>query len=104
MTVDLGGWLVDDAEGESDPYSIPVGTALEPGAFLVLYGQRTGLVLEDGGDEVRLLKPDGTLADVVVFGTLGGNVSYNRDKARWYASQLPSPGAPNVPMPPGLRW
>lgn len=54
-SIDLSNWFLDDAEGESDPYQIPDGTVLEPGAFLVLYQQETGIVLGDGGDTARLL-------------------------------------------------
>jgi hypothetical protein len=100
-TVDLGGWLLDDAESDSSPYALPAGTILEPGAFLVLYRQETGIVLDDGGDTVRLLDPSGQVADAVTFGEVGAGASYNRsDSGDWYIALLPSPGAPNVaPVP-----
>jgi hypothetical protein len=36
---------------------------LRPGERYVFYGSETGLLLGDGGDGVRLLKPNGQLAD-----------------------------------------
>jgi hypothetical protein len=99
--LDLSGWLLDDAEDGSAPYQIPTGTALEPGAFLVLYRQTTGIILDDGGDTVRLLDPSGQVVDAVTFGEVGADASYNRSESgSWYVDPLPSPGAPNaVPMP-----
>lgn len=96
--VDLSGWFLDDAEGDSTPYRIPAGTVLQPGAFAVFYRQETGLTLNDDGDEVRLLDPNGDLMDAVVFGELAPDASYSRDEAgAWHANWLPSPGLPNLP-------
>ena len=44
------------------PVSLPSVT-LKPGERIVFYGSETGLLLSDGGDGVRLLKPNGQLAD-----------------------------------------
>jgi hypothetical protein len=95
---DVSNWLLDDAEGGSTPYQVPAGTLLQPGAFLLFFGTETGIVLEDSGDEVRLMAPDGTVADSVAFGPLSPNSSFSRDESgTWYDDWQPSPGAPNVP-------
>jgi hypothetical protein len=100
--VDLSDWFLDDAEGDSTPYRIPAGTVLQPDAFVVFYRQETGLTLNDDGDEVRLLGPNGDLADAVVFDELATDASYSRDEAgAWHANWPPSPGAPNIP--PGSK-
>jgi len=96
--VDLGGWFLDDGEGGSAPYPIPGGTVLQPGAFALFYGRQTGVVLDDEGDAVRLLGPDGAAVDDVAFGGLAPNASYSRDEGgAWHADWPPSPGAPNLP-------
>ena len=41
VAVDLAGWSLDDAEGDSTPYPIPQGTILQPSAFLVFHGRDT---------------------------------------------------------------
>jgi hypothetical protein len=98
VAVDLSGWLLDDAEGGSDAYRIPDGTMLQPGGFLILHGRTTGLALDDTGDAVRLLDPDGVVVDAVVFGQLAPNASYSRDDVgMWHDDWPPSPGAPNQP-------
>lgn len=97
MAIDISGWSLQGGEGEVASYPLPEGTALEPGAFLVLYWQQTGITLEDSGDSVRLIAPD-RVVDEVTFGALAAGASYNRgETGAWYASPLPSPGQANVP-------
>jgi hypothetical protein len=108
--VDLGGWLLGDAQGGSELYMIPAGTLLQSGAFMLFDGRTTGIVLDDTGDAVRLLDPDGVVVDEVAFGQLAPNASYSRDEfGMWHADWPPSPGAPNQPPVPGTetapgRW
>ena len=93
--VNLGGCSLDDAPGGS-VYQIPEGTILQPGAFVVLFRQATGIALADNGAQVRLLGPDGTLADHVTLGILPSDASYSRDEGgTWHSDWPPSPGAPN---------
>ena len=104
VAIDLGGWYLDDGEGGSDPYRIPEGTLIQPGAFLVFYEARTGITLDDTGDEVRLLRPDGTLAASVVVQQLPSGVSWSRgEDGVWHADWPPSPGAPNLSNSADLR-
>jgi hypothetical protein len=105
VSADLSGWFLDDGEGGSEPYGMPDGTVLQPGAFLVLPGRTTGLVLDDSGDTVRLLNPEGmVVVDTVSFGELAPNASYSRDEdGLWHADWPPSPGLPNHPEPASAR-
>jgi hypothetical protein len=109
---DLSGWWVDDANAQTPPYRIPRKTVLPPRGFLVLYEGVTGLILNDSGDTVRLIRPDGQVVEQITFGPLPPNASYARDEQDlWHADWPPSPGAPNSPAglptlepaPPGFR-
>jgi hypothetical protein len=63
VDVNLSGWRLDDEVNVgSDPFSLPAKT-IKPGERIVFYGSDTGLLLGDGGDAVRLLKPNGQLID-----------------------------------------
>lgn len=98
-TVDLGGWFVDDGVGGSEPYIVPDGTIFQPGAFLLFYGSASGVVLDETGDEVRLIDPAGAVVDAVALRPLARNASYSRDEAGiWHDNWPPSPGTPNRPF------
>jgi hypothetical protein len=99
LAVDLHNWFLLDTVGDSVPYQIPEGPVLAPGEFALFLGQQTGLTLDDAGDEVQLIGPDGVMADKVTFGPLPPNASYSLDdEGVWHADWPPSPGAPNTPV------
>lgn len=65
----LGGWKLDDADGGSSPYTLP-DVSLLPGEIEVFYGKETGLVLNDIGDAVRLLRPNSSVVDYYLYPTV----------------------------------
>jgi len=101
--VDLAGWQLDDEEGGSRPYPIPAGVSIAPGGFLVFYKWETGVSLNNDGDKVRLLRPDGVVADQYSYSAHPG---YDRSYSRtvdgggvWTGTYPPSPGRSNQPPP-----
>lgn len=99
IAVDLEGWFLDDGPVGSEPYRMPDGTVLQPGAFVIFLGRITGIVLDDAGDQVRLLDPAGRVVQAVVFDQLAPSASYSRDDAgAWHDDWPPSPGGPNLPL------
>ena len=63
IDVNLNGYSLDDEVNiGSNPFPLP-GVTIKPGERIVFYGSKTGLLLSDGGDGVRLLRPNGQLAD-----------------------------------------
>jgi len=63
VDVDLSGYSLDDEVNiGSNPFPLPA-VVMKPGERLVFFGSETGLLLSDGGDGVRLLKPNGQLGD-----------------------------------------
>jgi DNA/RNA endonuclease YhcR with UshA esterase domain len=112
--VGLGGWQLDDvAEGGSGPYTIPADAVsspaygvIPPGGFLVFFKKDSGVSLDNDGDWVRLLRPDGTVADETHYTHSPG---YDRSFSRtvdggghWTADYAVTLGAPNhaAPSPP----
>lgn len=61
--INLKGWKLDDATGGSSAYTLPDMT-LQPRQIARFYALETGISLSDGGDTVRLIKPDGRTADI----------------------------------------
>jgi hypothetical protein len=95
--LDLGGWVLDDAAGTgSEPYTLPEGTVLPAGGFLVLYRSQTGIGLADEGDVVRLLDPEGEVVERTAFDALPADTSFARAAdGTWQAGWPPSPAGPN---------
>jgi len=75
----LKGWFLDDVEGgSSKPFKLPSIT-LKPGSFVAFFHTQTGISLNDAGDTVRLLRPDGTLVDEIRYLRVSAyNLSYGR--------------------------
>ena len=100
LPVNLRGWILDDIEGAgSRPYTLP-NKALPPGAFIVLFRSRTHIALNDSGDKVRLLAPNGRLVDQLSYLRVRAyNLSYGRlpDGSGHLTYGLwPTPGQPNL--------
>ena len=100
LPVNLRGWILDDIEGAgSKPYTLP-NKALPPGAYIVLFRSRTHIALNDSGDNVRLLAPNGRLVDQLSYLRVRAyNLSYGRlpDGSGHLTYGLwPTPGQPNL--------
>jgi hypothetical protein len=99
--VDLGGWRLDDAAASgSPPYLIPAGQWIPGGGFLIFFHRQTGLTLNNDGDSVCLLYPDGSLAEAVAYGSARYDASYSKTgSGAWTWDYPPSPGGPNLAPP-----
>jgi hypothetical protein len=99
QAVDVSGWQVDDIEGGSAPRTLPAGTLLQPGEIRAF--DYAGL--NNDGDGVRLLYPDGRVADEFAYDDADENVSFARlpDGGEWSACGAPTPGQPNLAGPCG---
>jgi hypothetical protein len=98
--VNLEGWVLDDVpESGSSPYVLP-GFTLPAHGILVLFHSRTHISLNDGGDTVRLMAPNGMLIDKVRYLRVRAyNLSYGRlpdGSNQWRYGLWPTPGQPNI--------
>lgn len=100
QVADIGGWLVDDAEGGSSPYVIPAGTVVNPGEILLLRSQVTGIALNNSGDEVRILNSEGTVYKTVPYTSSSEGVSYVYERGAYVQTTSVTPGAENVIIAP----
>jgi hypothetical protein len=101
VSVNLSGYRLDDEVNiGSNPYSLPA-KVIKPGERIVLYGSETNLLLSDGGDGVRLLKPNGQLADAYNYPVAAyPDQSYcrlpdNGGADDWNRNCFPTPGFQN---------
>jgi len=101
VDVNLSGYRLDDeANIGSNPFTLPSIT-LKPGERYVIYGSQSGLLLSDGGDGVRLLKPNGQLADAYNYFTVEFpdqafcRLPDNGGADDWNENCFPTPGLKN---------
>jgi hypothetical protein len=101
VNVNLSGYSLDDEVNVgSDPYRLPSLT-LRPGERYVFYGSETGLLLGDGGDAVRLQKPNGQLADAYNYTVVERpdqsfcRLPDNGGADDWNTNCYPTPGLQN---------
>ncbi len=99
-TVDISGYVLDDlTSGGTNPYTIPGGTTIPAYGFIVFYQTTTNIALNNDGDTVNYLKPDGTtVLDSYVYSTSTDDISYGREtdgSSTWVTFDTPTPGASN---------
>jgi hypothetical protein len=65
--VTLAGWMLDDRRNSgSKPFTLP-DVQIQPGGFAAFFRAQTHIALNDSGDLVRLLTPDGRVADRILY-------------------------------------
>lgn len=104
VAVTLNNYRLDDQQGDSNPYVI-TGVTIQPGTRMAFFSSETGILLSNGGDSVRLFKPNGQIADAFTYGVLKElDRSWCRypdgrftvaGQSNWTFGCLPSPGKPN---------
>ncbi|MFH2063108.1 MAG: lamin tail domain-containing protein, partial [bacterium] len=92
---DLTGWKLDDIDGGSSPFELD-GQSIPAGGYLTLDRPTTKLSLNNDTDSVRLIRPDGSVADSFDYADSKEGRSYARDVEGWFATDEPTPGAANV--------
>jgi len=86
--IDISGWLLSDSAGDLDKFSIPAGTNLAAGGYIVFdegdfnvdtpVGNNESFALGRIGDSVWLTKADGSFVDDVHFDETKANASLGR--------------------------
>jgi Lamin Tail Domain len=108
IDVNLSGWKLDTVLDSSSPYYLPFRT-LKSGQRAVYFGSKTGLLLRDSGDTVRLINSRGVVVDARSYGpVLAPDQSHCRIPdgiGYWRIPCFPTPGNVNAlngsaPAPP----
>ncbi|MHA1772491.1 MAG: lamin tail domain-containing protein [Candidatus Thorarchaeota archaeon] len=98
-TVDISGYILDDiTSGGSSPYTIPQGTIISAYGFALFNQSTTGIALNNAGDTVNFLSPNGTVLDSFTYNSSSNDVSYGRSidgGSTWKTFASPTPGASN---------
>jgi len=98
--VDLSEWQLTDTVGKTTTYSFPMGTKILPQGFLVISRPITKITLNNDGDGLNLIQPNGKIIDSVIYEKAPRGQSYNRIDSQWTWSNVLTPGLKNqIPAP-----
>ena len=94
--VNLSDWQITDAVGKTNIYIFTKGTTIAPKSFLVFSRPTTKIILNNDGDGLNLLQPDGKIVDKVSYEKTPRGESYNRTESGWVLSTTLTPGSANI--------
>lgn len=95
QVVDISGWQLDDEEKGSKPFVFPEDTLINSKSYSVFSRQVTSIALNNDGDEVRLLLPDGSVFQEITYEKAPEGQSSTRTPEGFIWS-TPTPGLPNI--------
>lgn len=97
-TVNLQNWVLQDDSARQ--YRVDSNDFdelfIQPGGFFVIPRVKSGITLNNTTDELRLFKPDQTLADVASYSQSQEGMSWSRQSNNQWRWATPSPGASNI--------
>lgn len=94
--VDLSNWKIKDIIGKTKTYIFPKGTKISAKGFLVLKRPISKITLNNDGDGLKLIQPDGDIVDTITYEKAPLGQSYNRTESGWVWKENLTPGAPNI--------
>ncbi len=94
--VDLSNWQIVDIEGKTTTFTFPAGTKIAPKGFLVLSRPTTKITLNNDGDGLNLIQPNGNIIDSVTYEKAPRAQSYNRIDSDWVWSNVLTSGSANI--------
>lgn len=100
VPIDLSGVILDDVQsGGSSPYTFPAGVTIDFDSFLVVTKNESKLTLNNTGDDVCLISPDGKLIQKITYPAIAKGLSYIFFEGGWLISDQPTPGEENYVTP-----
>jgi DNA/RNA endonuclease YhcR with UshA esterase domain len=94
--VDLFGWQIDDIDGGSKPYTIQEGVTIGSKKYLTFYNATTKISLNDSGDSVRLVDPNGDVKSDIDYNKARRGQSYSLFLDGWKWTIKSTPGSKNI--------
>ncbi|MEY4744072.1 MAG: hypothetical protein RL272_17 [Candidatus Parcubacteria bacterium] len=93
----LDGWKLDDAAGGSEPFSLS-GMRIAAGSRAVIERAASKIALNNAGDEVRLIGPDGVPTQTVAYANApeGKTYALTGGAWKWLPEDVPGPGAGKI--------
>ncbi|MBI4709316.1 MAG: lamin tail domain-containing protein [Candidatus Portnoybacteria bacterium] len=93
-TIDISDWQIDDIDGGSSPQKIPSQTLIDANQILIIEFNKS--VLNNDGDEIRLIGQDGKILDSASYQKANEGISFVRfENNPWLQTSSPTPGQKN---------
>lgn len=93
--VNLSGWQVKDEKGKTRTYTFPKESFIRGNQYLILPRTVSGIVLNNEGDKLSLLLPNGQISDSVSYKKAERGKSFNLTEEGWLWSKDLTPGGAN---------
>ena len=94
--IDLSGWQLQDQQGTSTTYTIPIDTKILASSFFVFKRPDTNIMLNNDSDGLNLLTPDGKTEDSITYTKAPLDSTYNKTDSSWKWSTTATPGSANI--------
>lgn len=96
QSVSLAGWTLRDASGHSYKFS---SESIGGHGYLAVYSKQTKISLNNDGDVIELLSPDGALVfSTPNYGKSKSGLSWGMTEDGWGWTQYPTPAAVNATL------
>ncbi|PIR50908.1 hypothetical protein COU78_04045, partial [Candidatus Peregrinibacteria bacterium CG10_big_fil_rev_8_21_14_0_10_49_24] len=93
----LAGWILDDIEnGGSKPWTVTADTIVPASGSVVLLRHTTGVALNNGGDSLRLVSPDGARVIAMQYPKISKGKAYALVGSSWCITDTPTPHEQNI--------
>ena len=100
--VNITDWKIQDTIGAIKTYTFPQGTKISGNGFLLLKRPTTKITLQNSGDGLNLIQPDGNIIYNITYGKAPQGQSYNQTNEMWDWSTTLTPGQTNIITQPML--
>lgn len=97
--VNLTNWKITDTIGGKTTYTFPEGTEISSQVFLLLVRPTTKITLNNDGDGLSLIRPDGEIVETINYPKAPRGQSFNRSDKEWSWSVTLTPRATNILSP-----
>ena len=94
--IDFSFWKISDMIGSVKTYTFPQGTKIEGKGYLLVLRPESKITLNNDGDVLNLIQPDGKTADSVGYEKALLGQSYSFLKGDWLWGETLTPGEDNI--------
>lgn len=96
FTADISGFKIKDKIGSAKTFIIPDGAKISANSFLVFKSNQTKISLNNTGDGVELLDPNGKTINSTDFGKSQPGQSWSKVENTWAWTAKPTPSQENI--------